>query len=214
MVEMKMTANYYGSRDYARTDVKRGVTRNRGGTRILSLTSDFLIGLRNALVFECGSAADIVMKSAGKRWGRTFAARMSRELEQYYGLPVEELPLAVFQGCLVEAFNVHGLGKLTVDIDLYTKGLIVCIVENPIYAGMVETSGQPADIMLAGILAGMVSHFSGRELDCFQTQCQGLGAPDSRFIITLPERLGMAEAWRNEGKTHAEIVAALAQTHA
>lgn len=212
MLELKSSASYFGGRDYVKTDVRRGVARNRGGTRILSLTSDFLIGLRNALVFECGKAADVVMKSAGKRWGKSFATRLGKELGPYYGMALEDMPLAVFTGCLVESFNAHGLGKLTVDVSLYDKGVFVCTVENPMYAGLQDTGGQPADPLLAGILAGVFSQLAGRELDCVQTQCQNCGAPDSRFVISLEDRLALVEKWRNEGRSHAELVAAVAQT--
>jgi predicted hydrocarbon binding protein len=210
--EMKRAGNYYAGPDHVKTDVRRGVARNRAGTRILTLTSDFLVGLRNALVFECGQAADVVMMSAGRRWGKALAVRMGNELHAHYAVPLAELPLAVFQGCLVEAFNTHGLGKLAVDVGLYAKGILVCTVENPMYAGLVEAGNPPADRLQAGILAGMFSQLAGRELGCVQTQCQCQGAPDSRFVLTLAERLTMVEVWRNEGKSHAEIVAALAQT--
>jgi predicted hydrocarbon binding protein len=212
MLELKTAANYFGGRDYVKTDVKRGVAVNRGGTRILSLTSDFLIGLRNALVFECGKAADVVLHSAGKRWGKSFAMRLGKELGEHHGVPLEELPLAVFTGCLVESFNAHGLGKLSVDIQLYDKGILICTVENSMYAGMVDTGGQPAEPMLAGILAGMFSQLAGRELGCAQTQCQNCGAPDSRFLLTLEDRLVQVDKWRNEGRSHAELVAAVVQT--
>ncbi|MBX7103191.1 MAG: hypothetical protein K1X57_03870 [Gemmataceae bacterium] len=204
--------NYYAERDYLKTDVKRGVTRNRAGTRILTLTSDFLIGLRNALVFECGKAADAVMKTAGRKWGTNFAARTDKELGAFYGRPVAEFPLALFEASMVMAFSHHGFGKLKLDVSMYDKGLLVAIVENPIYFGLVENPAGPSDALLAGIFAGIFSHFAGRELDCAQTQCQACGLPDSRFVISLKSRLGGVEAWLKDGKSHAEILAALAQT--
>lgn len=204
--------NYFAEREYLKTDVKRGVTRNRAGTRILTLTSDFLIGLRNALVFETGKAADAVMKTAGKKWGRGFAGRIDKELTAFYGRPVSEFPLALFEASLVMGFSHHGFGKLRLDVSLYDKGLIVAIVDNPIYFGLVESPATPADPLLAGIFAGVFSHFAGRDLDCAQTQCQACGASESRFVITLGSRLGQVEEWIKEGRSHAEILAALAQT--
>jgi hypothetical protein len=56
------------------------------------------------------------------------------------------------------------------------------------------------------------SQLAGRELDCVQTQCQNCGAPDSRFVISLEDRLALAEKWRDEGRSHAELVATIAQT--
>lgn len=211
---MRFQGSYFSERYYLKTNVHTGVARNRAGTRILSLTSDFLIGLRNALVFECGKAADAVMKTAGRKWGTSFATRLDKELSAFFERSLAEQPLAVFQASLVEAFSHHGLGKLALDITHYPRGLLVCTVENPIYAGLVDNPSQPVDTLLAGILAGLFSHLSGRELDCVQTQCQACGMPDSRFVLTLPSRLEQVEDWRQEGKSHAEIVAALVQTTA
>lgn len=205
-------ANYFAEGRYVKTNVKTGVARNRAGTRILSLTSDFLIGLRNALIFECGKSADAVMKSAGRKWGTRFAERLDKELGDHYRRPQGDCPLAMFQASMSEAFSHHGLGKLTIDVTLHDKGLLSCAVENPVYCGLVDAADQPTDSMLAGILAGMFSHYAGRDLDCVQTQCQSCGAADSRFVVTLASRLGRAEELRNEGKSHVEIVAALAQT--
>jgi predicted hydrocarbon binding protein len=207
-------ANYFAEGRYVKTNVKTGVARNRAGTRILSLTSDFLIGLRNALIFECGKSADTVMKSAGRKWGKQFAERLDKELGDHYRRPQGDCPLAMFQASLGEAFSHHGFGKLTIDVSLHDKGLISCVVENPVYCGLVDSPDQPTDSMLAGILAGLFSHYAGRELDCAQTQCQSCGAADSRFVVTLPSRLEDVESWRNDGKSHVEIVAALAQTRA
>jgi predicted hydrocarbon binding protein len=204
--------NYFTERDYLKTDVRRGVTRNRAGTRILTLTSDFLIGLRNALVFECGKAADAVLKTAGRRWGKNFAARIEKELGGFYGMPVAEFPLALFEASLVMGFSHHGFGKLRLDVSLYDKGLIVAVVENPIYFGLLDSAAAPADPLLTGIFAGLFSHFAGRELDCVQTQCQVCGAADSRFVVSLASRLAGVDDWLKEGKNHTEVLALLAQT--
>jgi predicted hydrocarbon binding protein len=209
-----LRGNYYSSREYLSTDVKTGVTRNRAGTRMICLTRDFLLGLRTALVTECGPAADTVFKTCGRTWGGQFARRFEKELSEYYGMSLSDFALGMFQACLAEAFGRHGWGRLTVDFSRHEQGLIVADLEGAVYAELVETADRPVESLTAGILAGVFSHLSGQDLDCVQTACKACGAPSSRFVLGLKARIEPAEAMVAAGKGHDEIVAALAASRA
>ncbi len=199
-------ANYFAEGDYLKTNVATGVTRNRTGTRMISLTADFLIGLRNGLMHECGKATDAVFKTSGKKWGTQWAIRLEKELSDYYGMPLVDFPLAMFQASLVEAFSHHGWGKLWLDVSAHHHGLLIFTVHNAIYAELVKTSEAPADSLISGILSGVFSYYADRDLDCEQTQCRACGAMDSRFIVSIPERLTPVADWVSKGTTHDEIV--------
>jgi len=203
--------NFFNEKDWLKTNVKRGVTRNRAGTRMLSLSSDFLIGLRNALQFECGKAADAVLHTAGKKWGLQFAIRLEKELSDFYGYALSSFSLAVFEGCLIEAFSHHGWGRLKLDISKQDKGLIIFCVTNPIYGTIVDKAEGPVESLLSGIIAGIFSHYSGQDLECEQTQCITTGAADARFVLSLPSRLEDVPTWVKAGKNHDAIVAALCE---
>ena len=206
--------NYFAEGKYLKTDVRTGVMRNRAGTRMLALTSDFLLGLVSALNNECGPAATAVFRSCGRTWGKRVAERFATEMQEYYGMPLSDFPLSQFNACLYEMFNHHGWGKLELNLDQFTHGIIIATVQNPIYADLLGRAEQPADALLAGVLAGMFSYFAGQELDCLQTQCQACGHPDSKFLITVPERLKPVLDWPTRGKTHAQIVAEVQKTRA
>lgn len=197
------------ARDYLRTNIRTGVTRNRAGTRLLCLSSDFLLGLRKALTLECGPAAETVYQTCGRTWGRALAERFAKEWSAFYGMPVSEMSLAMFEACLVEAFNRHGWGRLDLDFSQHERGLIEAALTGAVMAELVGKSDTPADPLMAGALAGIFSCYAGQDLDCVQTECQARGAPRSRFVLGLRDRLLPAAALVLAGKPHDEIVAAL-----
>jgi predicted hydrocarbon binding protein len=201
--------NYFAEGDYINTDVRTGVMRNRAGTRMLALTDDFLNGLRNALETECGPAAALVLKACGRSWGKQYAERFTRELEDHYQAELKQFPLPFFETCLGESFSHHGWGKVRLHLERYAKGILVVSVQNAILGSLAGRSDKPADPLLAGVLAGMFSHFAGRELDCVQTQCVACGAEESRFILTSPTRAAAVADWPERGRGHDEIVAHL-----
>jgi predicted hydrocarbon binding protein len=203
--------NFYAEGDYLRTDLAKGVTRNRLGTRICALTEDFLTGFRKAIIDECGPAADTVFKSIGRKWGALFAKRFEKEMTEYHGKALKEFPMAVFQACLVELFSHHGWGRLELHLEHYDRGLLLIDLKGAIMASLVQTADKPADALMAGIFAGFFAYLTGEDLDCVQTACSACGAASSSFVVGLTARLAPAQAWADGGKSHQEIVAELAE---
>jgi hypothetical protein len=201
----KIAGNYYTD-DYLATDVKRGVTRNRAGTRLLALTNDFLLGLRTALTQECGEAAETVFKTCGRSWGAQFARKFDKEMSDFYGQPLREFPLMMFQACLVEAFSRHGWGSIKIDLSRQDRGLLLIELDNAIYGDLLGKTDGPVDVLMGGLLAGLFSHLSGLDLDCVQTECKACGGQTARFVLTLASRVAAIDPAK---KSHAEIVAAL-----
>lgn len=205
-----MRGNFFAEGEFCRTDPATGVTRNRAGTRLCALTSDFLVGLRTAVSYECGPAADEVLKKTGLKWGRKFAERFEKELSEFYGRPLHEFPLAMFQICLAEAFSHHGWGLLTLDFSRSEQGTISATVANPIMGSIVGKSDAPVDTLIAGTLGGFFAHFSGEDLEALQTECTACGADVARFVIALKSRLNVVAPLVAKKQSHAEILAALA----
>lgn len=63
--QIRIKGNYFAEPNYFRTDVKTGLCRTPSGQRICTLPPDFLLGLRDALIYECGKSYRQVLKSAG-----------------------------------------------------------------------------------------------------------------------------------------------------
>lgn len=206
--DTRMAGNYF-TQDYLATDVKTGVTRNRGGTRMLALTDDFLLGLHTALTQECGPAADEVFRSCGRTFGAQLARKLSAELQQFYGKPLTEFPMAMFEACLKQAFGRHGWGDVAFDFTRHDKGVVVVDLKSAVFADLLPAQERPADPLMAGVLAGMFSSFAGRSLGCLQTQCSGRGDGVSRFVLTDAARIDGVAELAAAGKPHDEILAAL-----
>ncbi len=184
--------DYFGD-DYVQTDTATGVARDRAGTRLVGLPEDFLAAVRQTLEVECGPTAEPVAHAASRDWGRGLAERLSAELTEYRGEPLAAASVAQFQADLQSAFRQLGWGILTLDLSRYETGMLVA-----------EIRHAPADglALLAGALAGLLSHFAGRELAAVTTS-----RDPAQFVIALPERLEkIAEALHG---SHDEIVTAL-----
>ena len=200
--------NYYND-DYLETDVRSGVTTNRAGTRLLALSSDFLLGLHQALSTECGEAASTVFRTCGRTWGRQFGVKFERELTQFYGRPMREFPVALFEACLKEAFSRHGWGRVEIDYGHHEHGFIIVDLPDCIYADLLGKQATEGDPLMAGLLAGLFSHLSCQNLDAVQTMSKTRGETNNRFLLTLPSRVQSAQRLLEQGKKHDEIVTAL-----
>jgi predicted hydrocarbon binding protein len=193
--QVRLRGNIYARPDYFLTDVTKGATRTPSGVRVCTLTSDFLLGFRDAVVYECGKSYRAVMKACGKRWGGTFVTRFDKELTAVYQTPTKELPAGVVHACLADAFNYHGWGKLSIDVSAAEDGFVQVSVTDPVFPSVVRESDRPVDHLMAGLLASVFSHLAGTTLDAVQTDCPTRGASASRFIIAAPERIAAAEGW-------------------
>jgi hypothetical protein len=208
--DLLFPGNYYATGTYFTTDVARGVSRNRAGTRVCALSEDFLRGFHKAITDECGPAADAVFASCGRRWGRDFARRFERELSDFHGKPLRDFSLAMFQVYLVELFSQHGWGRLHLDLSYYEAGLLVLELHEAIMASLVPEAATPVDALTAGVFAGFFQHLTGEDLDCVQIACRACGSDCSRFVVGLAPRLAPVEAWLKAGKQPEAILAELA----
>ncbi len=192
--------NYFDELAYVRADVAAGTLHARGGTRIVALTGDFLRGLGESLSAECGPAANRVLKSAGKTWGRQFAERVERELGDYEGEPLRDRSFGEFAGRLAAAFSHHGFGTLALDAANAPIGVLVARLAN----------APEGPELLGGFLAGVFSHFAGQDLDALATE----SGPTRTYLLSLPERLAHVADAPARGQSHAEVLAALAEVRA
>jgi predicted hydrocarbon binding protein len=197
--------NFYAD-GYCQTDVKRGVTRNRVGTRLLCLTTDFLVGFRRAIQDETGPSADLVFKTCGRKWGGFVAKRFDEEMAGFTGKSLRDLSLAQFQSHLVDMFAEHGWGKVRLDLTRHNQGLVVVSIEEPIYAAIAGKSDTPVESLTAGLLAGFFSAVFEQDLDCVQTRCVACGHTEATFLVALTSRLAGVPNLQKSGKGHEQIL--------
>ncbi len=206
--------NYFAESGYLAQDLKTGAIHNRAGARMIALTDDFLVSLHNGLQAELGDRAAAVLKAVARDWGRRAAEQFAAEMEKHYGKPLSELPLGLFATDLTEAFRRHGWGLFRLNFNQYAQGVLSIAVQNPIVGAIVKPSKRPVDGLLAGFLAGMFSHFAAIELDCVQTDCQACGSGESRFVLTIPQRLSVLDGRTPNGRGHSEMLKEVLQSRA
>jgi predicted hydrocarbon binding protein len=188
--------------DYFRTDVAKGVTRTAAGVRICTLPTEFLLGFRDALVYECGKAYRRVMKTAGKKWGAKLATRFEKEVASLYQTKLRDLPAGLVHVCLTESFAAHGYGNLSVDLSACADGLILVDLTNSMMPSLIRESARPVDLLMAGLLGAVFSHLSGEPLDAVQTDCPSMGAERSRFVIARADAISSVEDWLDTVENH------------
>jgi uncharacterized protein len=176
----------------------------RAGSAALVLPAGLLGSLHEVLAAQCGPAADRVLRECGRDWGRAYAASFDRDLSDHSGAPLADWPFARFETCVASALAHHGWGRVAIDTSRFDQGVLAVTVQNPITAG---PGGPPAAALLAGVLAGIFSAFTGRDLDAVPTAGPGDGVTIVLALAARVERVGGAAHGR---PAFAEVLAELA----
>lgn len=198
----RLKGNYFADPEFFRTDVTTGVTRTPTGTRVCALPADFLLGFRDAVVYECGRSYRAVLKAAGKRWGAQFAKRLDRELTAFYQAPFRQLPAGLVRVCLADAFAAHGYGRLALVPLAENPEFTVAEVRDPMVPALVREADRPVDALSAGMIGAVLAHLAGKPLDAVQTDCPALGADRSRFLVGPAAQVAALEEWMDELEQH------------
>jgi predicted hydrocarbon binding protein len=212
--DLPLRGNYFAEAEYLEQDLNAGTLRNRAGARVVALTDECLVAVHNAIAEQFGGRSDAVLSAVGRDWGRRAGEQFAAEMAHHRERPLADLPLAVFAADLTAAFLHHGWGRVELDFDRFSRGILGVNVYDPVLGSVVKRGESVGEPLLAGFLAGMFSDLSGTDLDCLQTECRAGGAAASRFLLTVPERVAAVAALAVERKPHAEILAELEQTKA
>jgi uncharacterized protein len=185
-------------------DVAFGTATDSAGRAAALWPVDLLQRLRETLEEEAGPAWRRVWKKCGRAWGRRVMEDLDRRCSQVMGCALDDLPLEKFLDFLTEQVTAQGWGRLEVDLsDGPEHGLIRALLINSVFSnGQGSSSG---DLLLAGMLASVLSRVSGEELDCIRTDAPG-GSPGSRFIITAAERLKGVEERIEAGENPDKVI--------
>jgi predicted hydrocarbon binding protein len=198
--------NYFAYDAYIQGDYESGLIENREGARLLSIPEVMIQGLYSALEDELGPAGSLVLFKWGVRWGKSFYRRFVEELSDCYHKPIAELEMVEFLQCFKQCWKTHGWGKLELELDYFQHGFLVVKTWNSMFAKLAAADKRPSCFPEAGILSGFFSQLTGRELHCVQTSCESMGATGNIFILGLPERLKVTDAWIKEKQDHEMII--------
>lgn len=196
--------------DYFRHDLRGGTLFNRSGTKMCYMPSELLIGLQKALEDETGPAWRVILKRCGQIWGKRVSRRFAREMSEYYGRPMYDLPMAEFAKLVESYFAYHGWGRLTLDFALAPSGILCARLENSAFVEVLGASDLPVDSIISGLLAELIAQVAERkDIECYETECTAMGAACCRFVIGVAGRLGNVPKWVEEGSRHEDVVARL-----
>lgn len=220
---MKLRGNYFDD-NYLSFDVRDGMLHNPSGTRLITLTEDFLLGFRKALLEETGQAHHVVFETCGRTWGENMVRRLEQELSSYYDAPFHTLPMSMFTLLLKDCWERHGWGELQIDWEAgFEQGLFAVRIVNPAFSGIFGQQATPEptagevffdDDVFTGMLAAFFSRFADRPLVCYQIGHQAEGPPTSWFITGVAERLTRVPDMVRSRKNPDEIYQQLAEVPA
>ncbi|MCC6356431.1 MAG: hypothetical protein IT577_21300 [Verrucomicrobiae bacterium] len=185
-------------------DIASGTATDSAGRAAALWPADLIQRLRETLEDEAGPAWKRVWKECGREWGRRVMADLDRRCSEVMGCALDDLPLEKFLDFLTEQVTAQGWGRLEVDLsDGPERGLIRALLINSVFSnGQGSSSG---DLLLAGMLASVMSRVSGEALDCVRTEAPG-GSPGSRFVITAAERLKGVEERIDAGENPDKVI--------
>ncbi len=181
--------------------------RQRTGVRGLHVTEDFVVGLQQGLEEEVDDAAGLVMYRAGYEWAlqdmKAFDARFAAE----FGGQTTLTKANVF--FVLESWwwplTAEGWGTWRVDLSRRKEGLIFVDVFDSAVAKSIGNIGKPVCYLYAGMLAGVFTYLSQRELSGIEIQCYAMGADFCKFLIGSEKQINAASFWVQEGASAQDI---------
>ncbi|PON13773.1 hypothetical protein C2W62_32570 [Candidatus Entotheonella serta] len=204
--------NLFDANQYYQLNVRTGVMRTSFGTKCCTLSGYALKGLYEGLKHEAGPAWHLIMRRCGESWGKRFAQRFLDEVATFYQEDLEQMNIARFTALLEEYFAVSGWGRVRLDYSQIASGLLIVDVQNEIFGDLLRDQGERTGALLEGVLKTLLSAITGNDMDCYETQSMGKGAPISRFLISSRLRLSPVQTWRDDQIPHDEIVSRLLAT--
>ncbi|MEZ6140608.1 MAG: hypothetical protein R3B84_08560 [Zavarzinella sp.] len=186
---LRLRGNLYGGMKYFRTNVETGASHNADGDRVCALTDDFLLGFRDALMYEVGQSYGQVMKQCGRTWGKQFANKFLQKLQKEYNELPAELGIRTIVTCLSDAFTAHGWGRLSIQRIDEDAATLVIVLQNSILPDLVIESDQHEDFIWTGFFAAFWGVVLGKTLDAVQIECVTRNGRFSRFVVAPKEDL-------------------------
>ena len=204
--EEYLPGNYFAPDAYIQGEMELGLLENRKGSRLIAMPETLLEGIYAGLEDEVGPAAGLVLFQCGQWWGKYFYRRFVEEVSEYYSRPLADMEMVKFVQCLKQCWRTYGWGILELDFDYYQQGFLVATVQNSAFAKAGEPKNRPNCFAEAGLLSAFFSQLTDQTLHCVQTTCESMGANRNTFVLGLPERVKVAEAWLEEGHDHTTIM--------
>lgn len=201
--------NYFSSPQYIRSELRAGVLRSRGGTRLVGISEDFLRGFVLACEHETGPATGLVLRRCGSFFGARLARRSEAELSAYLSRSLRDCTMSEFTFLVSDLWQSSGMGELRIDWSRGQYGFLSAkLLNSPMQD--IGPKGHLADDLFEGLIEGFIGHFTDESLTCIQTGDLRLGDKDGTTFVLVPPDLGTrVRELRRSKLSHSQIVAQL-----
>ncbi|MEY3220279.1 MAG: hypothetical protein RIT27_1636 [Pseudomonadota bacterium] len=195
ILEEKIFERLFGESGYF-YDLKAGTVVSHNGVRIIYLSSDIIRGIYEALYLEAGDAWKLILSNCGYRWGKQLYDGFNKELQMTHQKTLENFTINAFVEFIEHYFNLHGWGKIKVNLDDATNcGIIRVTMTHSLFVDTLNHLRDRVDFMIAGMLRGLFEKISEQNLDCLEIKCSAKGAaPSCEFVITGQRRIRLLES--------------------
>ncbi|MCC5840779.1 MAG: hypothetical protein JJT96_11690 [Opitutales bacterium] len=187
----KLNLDGFFGDDALRYDLVDGTVFNPVQTRQIYLSTDLLRGIYLALKEEAGPAWTAILKNCGRIWGSRVVRNLEREFQYVQQMNPGELPVTAFIALIERYFAAHGWGRAEFDMSLAAShGIVSMRLRNSLLCSVIEDEDGPVDSLIAGILQGIFSHYSGQPLDCAEIASSRQGYQACWFVVSHEDRIG------------------------
>ena len=203
--------NYFSSADFVRCDLKEGVLRTPGGTRLIGVNEDFLRGFVQACEHETGPATVLILRRCGRRFGSRLAQRYESELSKHLGRALRDCTMAEFDALVRDLWRGSGMGELTVGWEHGRSGFLPIKLDGSPMQN-IGPSGHIADDLFCGIIEGFFGHFAVSPLMCIQSGDARIGSKEgTTFILASAEQQPRVEQLVTDRIAHSVIISSLSR---
>lgn len=197
--------NYYNLEDFLTFAVDKGTVRTRSGLQAFLASEDFVLGLQRGLEEEVGDASAMILYKCGYRWGVEDMKTFVPIMEEEFNLKYENMEIQFLLETWWWWLQAEGWGGWKVDLSQRKQGMIFVDVYDSAIAKSLGNVGKPVCFVYAGLLAGVFSYITKRELAGIEVQCYAMGEDFCKFLIGSEKRVNAAQFWLSEGATARDI---------
>lgn len=208
--EAPVSVPYFFHPQYLQGSAYEGTIRTKVGERVIVIPEELLEGLHNALAFETGRAAPLILHTCGRVWGERLMLRWDQHWRHFYQKRLVDADWDEFLCWLLECFRFHGWGQIELDFSREEDGVVLFAIHDNVLPHVLENSKvEWKSAIFAGLLVELVSTMAGRPLDGCQIACVGRGDEVCRFVIATTDRVEAVRRVRNDDGSTEDMLAAL-----
>jgi len=189
-------------------DLFAGTATSQGGTKIIYLSTDIIVGMYRAIEYEAGDAWKVIFNSCGQRWGKRVATSFDKELRVAMNRRVDSLMLDEYVLMVEKYFSLHGWGRLRLSLDgIENHGVLYAELFDSIFRYALPQVEGVVDQMIGGMLCGMFETMAQTPLDYLAANADSRdGVALTQFLLTGPDRISWGQSLIDTGEPFAQVL--------